>query len=145
MRKRQRDEDKRLEGLQEQLAQTQTANKDLWTTIRGLQRERLDAEQDQRDDLSVLCLFIENVLSPMVFDLTESRDGGGVTHLQAVGAFKCRRPSTINTATTAIHHRCDDGDPAIAFDTHPVGARGDTVLLRLHLAGELDGLMFVPL
>lgn len=102
MRKRQRDEDKRLEGLQEQLAQSQAANKDLRTTIRGLQRERLDAEQDQRDDLSVLCLFIENVLSPIVFDLAGGRDSGGVTQLQAVEAFKCRRPSTINTATTAI-------------------------------------------
>ncbi|KAG0061395.1 hypothetical protein BGZ89_011477 [Linnemannia elongata] len=102
MRKRQRDEDKRLEGLQEQLAQTQAANKDLRTTIRGLQRERLDVEQDQRDDLSVLCLFIENELSPMVFDLAGDRDGSGVTQLQAVGDFKRRPPSTINTATTAI-------------------------------------------
>lgn len=102
MRKRQRDEDKRLEGLQEQLAQTQATNKDLRTTIRGLQRERLDVEQDQRDDLLVLCLFIENELSPMVFDLAGDRDGSGVTQLQAVGDFKRRPPSTINTATTAI-------------------------------------------
>lgn len=97
MRKRQRDEDKRLEGLQEQLIQAQAANKDLRTTIRGLQRERVDAEQAQRDDLSVLCIFIENVLTPMVFGLGTS---GGVTHLQAVGTFKHRRqPSSINTAT----------------------------------------------
>ncbi|KAG0297935.1 hypothetical protein BGZ96_003914 [Linnemannia gamsii] len=97
MRKRQRDEDKRLEGLQEQLVQAQAANKDLRSTIRGLQRERVDAEQAQRDDLSVLCLFIENVLSPMVFGLGT---GGGVTQLQAVGTFKHhRRPSTINTVT----------------------------------------------
>ncbi|KAF9549152.1 hypothetical protein EC957_004791 [Mortierella hygrophila] len=102
VRKRQRDEDKRLEGLQEQLSQTLGANKDLRTTIRGLQRERLDAEQDQRDDLSVLSLFIENELSPMVSDLAGGIDGGGVIQLQAVGAFKCRRPSTINTVTTAI-------------------------------------------
>ncbi|KAF9124775.1 hypothetical protein BGX30_000797 [Mortierella sp. GBA39] len=102
VRKRQRDEDKRFEGLQEQLSQAQAANKDLRTTIRGLQRERLDAEQDQRDDLSVLRLFIENELSPMVSDIAGGKDGGGVIQLQAVGAFKCRRPSTINTATTAI-------------------------------------------
>ncbi|KAG9065882.1 hypothetical protein KI688_002179 [Linnemannia hyalina] len=102
VRKRQRDEGKRLEALQEQLSQTQAANKDLRTTIRGLQRERLDAEQDQRDDLSVLCLFIENELGPMVSDLAGGKDNGGVIQLQAVGAFKCRRPSTINTATTAI-------------------------------------------
>ncbi|KAG0218453.1 hypothetical protein BGX33_007415, partial [Mortierella sp. NVP41] len=95
MRKRQRDEDKRLEGLQEQLTQAQSANKELRTTIRGLQRERLDAERDQRDDLAVLCLFIENVLNPLVLGVTGTR--GTVTPLQAVGLFKRRRPSITGT------------------------------------------------
>ena len=37
------------------------------------------------------------------------------------------------------HHRCDDGDAAIALDLHPVGARLDAVLLGLDLTGELNG------
>ncbi|KAF8937020.1 hypothetical protein BGZ47_009216 [Haplosporangium gracile] len=124
IRKRQRDENKRLEGLQEQLTQAQAANKELRATIRGLQRERLDAEQDQRDDLSVLCLFIENVLSPMVIGLTA--DGEGVdennTQLQAAGTFEHRRSTTINivTATVAKGHSYDhDLTPTTAVP-HPI-------------------------
>ncbi|KAF9149238.1 hypothetical protein BG015_008977, partial [Linnemannia schmuckeri] len=124
IRKRQRDENKRLEGLQEQLTQAQAANKDLRTTIRGLQRERLDAEQDQRDDLSVLCLFIENVLSPMVVGLTASSKGVGEnnTQLQAAGAFEHRQPSTINTVTATVakgHSYDHDLTPTTAVP-HPI-------------------------
>ncbi|KAK3842093.1 MAG: hypothetical protein J3R72DRAFT_475003 [Linnemannia gamsii] len=111
MRKRQRDEDKRLQGLQEQLSQAQTANKELKATIRGLQRERVDVEHGQRDDLAVLCLFIENVLGPLVVGLTSTGRGVGggggggtgvkIAPLQAVESFKRRRPSTITIPAIA--------------------------------------------
>ncbi|KAG0269234.1 hypothetical protein BGZ95_002144, partial [Linnemannia exigua] len=123
MRKRQRDEDKRLQGLQEQLSQAQTANKELKTTIRGLQRERVEVEQGQRDDLAVLCLFIENVLGPLVIGLTSPGGGskGKVGPLQAVESFKRRRPSTITipAIATIIAPRDHDLTPTAAVP-HPV-------------------------
>ncbi|KAF9908787.1 hypothetical protein EC991_009490 [Linnemannia zychae] len=135
MRKRQRDEDKRLQGLQEQLSQAQTTNKDLRTTIRGLQRERLDVEQGQRDDLAVLCLFIENVLGPLVFSLTAGRDGDAgtgtgtgtsmglekVVSPQGVGPFKRRQPSTITIpAITTISAPQDIDLTPTAAVPHPL-------------------------
>ncbi|KAF9135238.1 hypothetical protein BGW39_003918 [Mortierella sp. 14UC] len=127
MRKRQRDEDKRLQGLQEQLSQAQTTNKDLRTTIRGLQRERLDADQGQRDDLAVVCLFIENVLGPLVLGIASGRGGGAdagtekVVSLQAVKSFKRRRPSTITIPAIAnISAPCDIDLTPTAAVPHPL-------------------------
>ncbi|KAF9924674.1 hypothetical protein FBU30_005393 [Linnemannia zychae] len=107
MRKRKRDEEKRLEGLKEQLTHAQTENKELRIAIRGLQRERLDAEQDQRDDFAIISRFIEEMLSPVVHNLTVRN----IEPLQTVGHNKhCRWPFSIGDSADPVINQHDD-DP----------------------------------
>ncbi|KAF9110136.1 hypothetical protein BGX27_006743 [Mortierella sp. AM989] len=64
MRKRQKDEERRLTSMQDRLQQVQKSNKELSATIRALQREKLETERGQRDDLVVLNSFLENEIVP---------------------------------------------------------------------------------
>ncbi|KAF9361498.1 hypothetical protein BGX26_002848, partial [Mortierella sp. AD094] len=64
MKKRQKDEEKRLTSMQEHVGQLEASNKELSATIRAMQRERLEIERSQRDDLAVLNSFLENDIVP---------------------------------------------------------------------------------
>ncbi|KAF9202181.1 hypothetical protein BGZ49_007636 [Haplosporangium sp. Z 27] len=64
MKKRQRDEDKRLASMKEHIQKLQTSNKELFATIRAMQREQLETEMSQRDDFAVLNSFLEDEIIP---------------------------------------------------------------------------------
>ncbi|KAF9166228.1 hypothetical protein BGX21_006905 [Mortierella sp. AD011] len=69
MKKREKEEEKRLTSMQEHVGQLEASNKELCATIRAMQRERFETERSQRDDLAVLSSFLQNDIIPTLHNM----------------------------------------------------------------------------
>ncbi|KAG0018379.1 hypothetical protein BGZ80_007234 [Entomortierella chlamydospora] len=69
MKKREKEEEKRLTSMQEHVGQLEASNKELCATIRAMQRERFETERSQRDDLAALSSFLQNDIIPTLHNM----------------------------------------------------------------------------
>ncbi len=103
---------------------------------------------DERHDRNIAqAADLEQLACPALDALrrVDDHDGAVDRRQRAIGlvgeVLVARRIEQVENRIAVLerHHRRHDGDAARPLDRHPVRARVLLVLLRLHLAGELNG------